>query len=129
MSASKFTPQNRAALLERTTAGVSLTDAARTIGIREATVKGWVTRGRREGSGDYAEFVAALDTARQEAKDRPGPLTREEFDLRLSYAVRGGSVAAMKLWAELHVSPPEAEPEGNPLAEIDELAERRQARG
>ena len=35
----------------------------------------------------------------------------------------------MKLWAELHVSPPEAEPEGNPLAEIDELAERRQARG
>jgi hypothetical protein len=126
MSASKFTPENRGALIERTAAGVSLRDAARAVGVREATVKSWVTRGRREVEGESAEFAAALDAARDEARGRPGPLTREEFELRLAEAVRGGSVQAMKLWAELHLAGQEAPEE--PLDEFDELRERRRTR-
>lgn len=129
MTKSRFTPKNRGALVERAAAGVSLRDSCRALNLREATAKGWVTRGRREESGEYAEFVADLDAARQEVKDRPGPLTREEFELRLSSAVRGGSVQAMKLWAELHVDPPANDTrEDNPLDEVDELARRRRAR-
>jgi hypothetical protein len=127
MSASRFTPENRGALIERTAAGVSLLDAARAVGVREATVKSWVTRGRREREGDYAEFVAALDAARDEARGRPGPLTREEFELRLAEAVRGGSVQAMKRWAELHLAGEDA-PQESP-DEFDELKSRRATRG
>ena len=126
MSASKFTPAIRSALLERTVAGVSMSDACRATGVREATVKSWVTRGRREEEGEYAEFVAALTAARDEAHARPGPLTREEFELRLSMAVRGGSVQAMKLWAELHLAAEDAPAE--PPDEFDELRERRRTR-
>jgi DNA-directed RNA polymerase specialized sigma24 family protein len=43
VSASKFTPEARGAVLERTAAGLSLRDACRAIGLREATVKGWLT--------------------------------------------------------------------------------------
>ena|GEM_PF-6772797 len=82
MSASKFTPEVRGGLIERTAAGVSLRDASRAVGVREATVKSWITRGRGEDEGDYAEFVAAVDTVRTEARDRPGPLTREERGFR-----------------------------------------------
>jgi hypothetical protein len=123
VSASKFTPGVRGAILERTAAGLSLPDAARAVGVREATVKSWVTRGRREEDGEYAEFVIALDAAREEAQARPGPLTPEEFDLRLSEAVRGGSVQAMKLWAELHLAGEEAPQE--PADGFDELKARR----
>ena len=56
VSASKFTAEVRGELIERTGLGLSLADACRSVGVREATVKGWLTRGRREGSGDYAEF-------------------------------------------------------------------------
>jgi transposase len=126
MSASKFTPENRGALIERTAAGVSLLDAARAVRVREATVKSWVTRGRREREGEYAEFVAALDAARQQARGRPGPLSRKEFELRLAEAVRGGSVQAMKLWAELHL--PDEPPDEEPADEFDELRERRRTR-
>ena len=125
MSASKFTAEVRGGLIERTAAGVSLPDASRAVGIREATVKSWITRGHSESEGEYTEFVAALDAARAEAHDRPGPLTREEFDLRLSEAVRGGSVQAMKLWAELHLA--DEEPPKEPADEFDELKARRRA--
>lgn len=79
MSASKFTPESRGGLLERTAAGVSLPDAARAVGIREATVKSWVARGRREGEGQYAEFAlargarAGAGAARDVGSDEPDP--------------------------------------------------------
>jgi hypothetical protein len=97
----KFTPENRGGLIERTAAGVSLADASRDLGLRLPTVKGWLTRGRRESSGPYTEFVAAIERARQEAADRPGPMTRDELRLRVSEAARKGSVQAMKLMNEL----------------------------
>lgn len=101
MATSKFTPETHGALIERTAAGVSLPDACRALDLRLSTVKGWITRGRREADGDHAEFVAALDAAREEARDRPGPMTREELRLEVSRAARNGSVQAMKLMDEM----------------------------
>jgi DNA-directed RNA polymerase specialized sigma24 family protein len=49
MSASKFTRENRGALIERTAAGVPLTDAARALDLRVKTVKGCLTRGQAQG--------------------------------------------------------------------------------
>ena len=88
-------------LIERTAAGVSLPDACRALDLRESTVKGWLTRGRREEDGDYAEFVAAIEQARQEARERPGPMDRDELRLEVSRAARAGSVQAMKLMLEI----------------------------
>ena len=51
MSASKFTPEARGEVVERTAAGVSLADVCRAVGVREKTVKGWITRGRQEPEG------------------------------------------------------------------------------
>ncbi len=96
MSASKFTPENRGALVERTAAGVALPDAARAIGIREATVKSWLTRGRRERSGEYAEFVSAIEEARA-ASSRPEAMGGGELVAVVSEMARRGSVQAARL--------------------------------
>lgn len=128
MSASKFAAEVRCGLIERTASGVSLPDAVRAVGVREATVKGWISRGRRDTDGEYAKFVSELDEAREAARVRPGPLSREEFELRLAEAVRGGSLQAMKLWAELHAKGGEGTPE-EPVDEFDELKARRASRG
>lgn len=128
MAASKFTPEARGAILERVAAGVSLADASRAANLREKTVKQWITRGRRETSGEYSEFVDAVEQARSEAKGRPGPLTPEEFELRLSQAVRAGSVQAMKLWADLHRRTPDECDEPTAADEFDQIKETRRGR-
>lgn len=101
MAASKFTPEARGALLERFAAGVSLRDACRALELRERTVKGWLTRGRRESSGDYADFATAVDEARQAARDRPEPMTADELQRVVSETARKGSVQAQKLYWEM----------------------------
>lgn len=131
MAASKFTPETRGALLERFAAGVSLRDACRAIELREGTVKGWLTRGRREDSGAYAEFAAAVEAAREEAAARPEPMDADELARAVSQMVRGGSVAAAKLRWEMLLRNHGENREGvtddgdDPLAEVDELAKRR----
>jgi IS30 family transposase len=131
MSESKFTPEIRGALIERTAAGVSLRDACRALGLREATVKGWLTRGRRENDGDYAAFAAAVDRARADRRSRPEPMDADELARRVSEMVRGGSVQAAKLrWEMLRAAEPDGEgvkDDDDPLAEVDELARRRTA--
>ena len=79
VSASKFTPECRGGLIERTGAGVSLADACRAEGLRLNTVKSWLQRGRRESKGPYAEFAQAIEEARQAAKDRPSPMDGDEL--------------------------------------------------
>lgn len=124
--ASKFTVAMRGALLERFAAGLTLADAARDVGISEKTVKSWLTRGRREESGLYAEFARACDDARRGAVERSPEMSVVEFRQQLERSVRRGSVQAMKLWSDLFLRP-SAEPEApaDPLAEFDELADRR----
>jgi DNA-directed RNA polymerase specialized sigma24 family protein len=55
MTASKFTPEHRQGLLERTAQGVALADACRVEGLRLNTVKSWLHRGRQEDEGPYAD--------------------------------------------------------------------------
>jgi len=98
---SRFTPEIRGGLIERAAAGVSLRDACRALDVRASTVKGWITRGRREAEGAYADFVGALEEARQEARDRPGPMTRDELRCEVARSARAGSVQAMKLAWEM----------------------------
>ncbi len=132
MSASRFTPEVRGALLERVAAGVSMADACRAVGVREKTVKGWLTRGRREGAGVYADFAAAVEAARELARSRRPPMDADELARVVSDQARAGSVAAMKLrWemlrADLAATAGSA-PVAYPLAEVDELARKRQPR-
>lgn len=101
MASSKFTPENRASILARLELGVSYRDAAAAAGIRPETARSWLTRGRKQGSGDYAEFAQAVEQARQ-SRDTAPAMSSEEFREHLEAAVRGGSVQAMKLWSDLH---------------------------
>lgn len=101
MAATKFTPDTRASITASLRAGGSFAGACREVGLRQKTAEGWLTRGRREDEGPYAEFAAAVDEAR-EVVERAS-LSREDFEWHLAKAVRAGSVQAMKLWAELNV--------------------------
>jgi IS30 family transposase len=127
--ASKFTAENRGAILDLLADGISLRDACREVGINEKTVKGWLTRGRKEGDGDYAEFAVAVDASRQEAAEAEAPMNGDELRLVVSRAAKNGSVQAQKLyWEMLRAGEdPGEEEEADPLAELDELAERRVA--
>lgn len=134
MAASKFTPETRGALLERFAAGVSLADAARTLDLREPTVKGWLTRGRRESTGLYAEFVQAVEIAREEARNRPEPMDEDELRRVVSETARKGSVQAMKLMWEMILADRQSsenekpQPEQGSVEALDELAELRATR-
>jgi transposase len=124
VSASKFTPENRGALIERTAAGVSLSDSARATGIREATLKSWLTKGRRESSGDYADFAAAIDEARESARSRPEPMDADELARVVSEMARKGSVTAAKLrWEMLRDAA--SDDDHAPVDEFDQMKERR----
>jgi len=119
--ASKFTPEARGALLDLLADGLSLKDACREVSIREKTVKGWLTRGRKEDAGDYAEFAAAVDASRQDASDFEEPMTEDELKVVVSRSAKKGSVAAQKLLWEMlraHKEPGEEEP-GNPFDDLD----------
>jgi hypothetical protein len=94
------------------------------VGVHPSTVKGWITRGRREGEGPHADFARDLATSREVARARPGALTEDEFRDRLEESVRAGSVSAMTLWAKLFHRDADTEAE-RPRSMVDELARRR----
>jgi hypothetical protein len=128
LSASKFSPETRGALIERIATGVSLRDACRVLGLREKTVKSWLTRGRREGAGEYADFANAMEEAREAAKRRAEPMDADELARVVSKMARAGSVQAAKLrWEMLRSNP--GKPAAAPVDEFDELKARRAARG
>ena len=101
--ASKFTPETRERILARLELGVSYRDAAAAAGIRPETARSWLTRGRRQGSGDYHDFAQAVEQARASRDSQPA-MSSEEFREHLEAAVRGGSVQAMKLWSDIHAA-------------------------
>jgi transposase len=127
MAASKFTPENRGALLERFAAGVSIPDACRAAGISHKTVKGWLARGRQESEGEYHDFARAADEARAAAAARQPPMDEAELAEVVSRMARRGSVQAAKLrWEMLRAPDGQERP---PADEFDELKARRAARG
>ena len=122
MSATKFTPENRGALLEHFAAGLW----ARAVDVRPATVKDWIGRGRREDGTDYAEFARRVDEARDAAAERPDPMDSDELAIVVSQMARKGSVRAAKLrWEMLSGF---EEPDEAPADEFDEPRERRRRR-
>lgn len=122
----KCTPEVRADIASRVEAGASLADAARAAGVHPSTVKTWMTRGRAEEIGAYAEFVAEVEAARARHAEKSAPMSRSEFQQRLDAAVRAGSVTAMKLWHDRDTQRKDDPPKGS--SKIASLAERRQRR-
>lgn len=129
MPPTRFTPETRGALIERFAAGMSVAESCRAIELSEKTAKNWLARGRKEKSGAYTDFVQAVERARADAAARPEPLTEDEHRRLVADVCRKGSVAALKLAWEMILEDrkpaEEADQEADPLAEIDELAQRR----
>ncbi len=127
---SKFTEGRRAAVLEGLRAGVSLEDSCRALDVAPGTVSNWLSRGRRERSGPFAEFVRDVDRARAEHERElvERGLDTDELLRLLEAAARRGSVAAAKYLLERHDREQAGGRESNPShpAGFDELARRRQ---
>lgn len=129
MAATKFTSDNRKAVVGLFRSGLSLKDVARVAGVREKTLKGWLTRGRKETSGSYREFADAIDLARREADAREKPLTRRELKLLVSRAAKAGSVAAQKLYWEILRADAGDDDQQDPFDELDAAARSMAAPG
>lgn len=124
----KWTPEIRAELVKGTSEGLILADACKAAGVSERSVKGWLARGRREGSGDYFEFASAIEQARAAVAGREEAMTAEELFVVVSRTARRGSVQAMKLYWEMICADQdsdEGEKPAQPFDEFDELAQRR----
>jgi hypothetical protein len=127
MSATIFSPEARARIAARIEAGVSLPEAARAAGVKPATAKSWLARGRHDVEGPYAAFAAEVETAREVAAARPAPMTPAEFRHQVEAAIRNGSTQAMKIWADLFLDADDEAPESGSV--IDMLAAQRKRKG
>jgi hypothetical protein len=131
---SKFTAETRGALLDLMADGLTLKDACREVEIREKTVKDWLTRGRKESEGDYAEFAVAVDATREDAADFEAPMDEAELKLAVSRAAKKGSVAAQKLlWEMLRAATDDddEDEDADPFEALDaedEVAKKRAAK-
>lgn len=102
MSARRFSDDVTKAIVARIEHGVSFKDAAIAEQVKPETARSWLTKGRRESTGAYAEFAAAVEEARAKAEAAATkPMTDDEFNEHLASAVRNGSVQAMKLYDEI----------------------------
>ena len=100
MSRPSVFEQHSEAVLDAIRDGVSIPDAARQVDVGVPTVKGWLSRGRKDPRSKYGAFAARVDAALTERKlpaqgDRPAD--RDELLLLGSRAARTGNVHAMRL--------------------------------
>ncbi len=134
------TPLAHEAVIQAVAEGRTLAEGAARARVSLNTVKSWITRGRREDIGIYADFARAIEAARaarggrrgraarvpqtpvSETPIAPVPMSPEEFRRCLEGAVRAGSPPAMKLWADRFLVAEEPE---RPTSAITRLAERR----
>lgn len=86
--------------------GSTIDTAAQHAGVSVATVRSWLSRGRRDPQSRYASFAQAVDAIRAERhrlrRELDGPLTVEEAEAILAKLARRGSVPALKLWLDRH---------------------------
>jgi len=91
-------------VLESVKAGASIEEAAHNAGRPVASVRRWLSEGRKRPDGRHGEFARAVDAARGERKQAEraleGPLSMEEAELLIAKAARKGSVPALRLWFE-----------------------------
>ena len=91
-------------LLEAVRAGVSIEGAASDANVAPATVRRWLTNGRK-GMQPYAAFAADVDEARQAQRvDLGGEMTHEEAETIVVAAMRRGSLQACRIWFDMHPS-------------------------
>jgi hypothetical protein len=111
--------QEQAQIVASVRAGVSIEDAATQAGRSVASVRRWLTQGRKRGDGDCAEFARAVDAAREARRVEPddGSMTHAEIERRLTVAIRKGSIPAVRIWLGLHR--PEQAAEGDSFSEFD----------
>jgi predicted transcriptional regulator len=106
-------------------AGSTIEEAARQAGKPVATVRRWLTAGRKAPDGRYGELARAVDQAREgrrvEVSD--GPMSLEEIERLLVRAIRSGSLQAVKLWLALHPNDG-ATPADDPFSEFDPVDAR-----
>jgi len=87
-------------LVASVTDGLTLTEACSRAGVAYDTARNWVSAGRREPSGKYGAFAAALDAARDSEgqHQEPGPIESEVHallsDRRLAAEERLAAVQA-----------------------------------
>lgn len=66
MLAYKFTEDNQAQLIKAVRSGLSLTAAARLVGIDSRTLLSWIERGQSEPNSDFSDFADQLQQAHNE---------------------------------------------------------------
>lgn len=111
-------------LLTAIASGASVADASRHVGVAERTVKGWLTRGRREPDSKYGPFAQEADEVRE---NRPALDTGSEEDLRAAcwQAVVNGSIPAMRLYWEMICADQDPETPETPedfFAQVEQFA-------
>ena len=123
----RFTPELQGSVLRALYAGLTLVEAAEQVGVAERTLRNWLSTGRSNPDSEHGRFAVAVDEARDVAAR--ADMTLDEFRGHLNKAVRAGSVAAMKVWLELHEREQE-DGEAGPFASLDseESAIQRLAR-
>lgn len=108
MSPPSLFDQHSEPVLEAIKAGASIPDAARGQEIGGPTVKGWLSRGRKDPTSKYGAFAARVEVAFTERKLPASgdlPANRDELLLLTSRAARAGNVQAMRLLGELLAGP------------------------
>lgn len=102
--ASQFEAVNER-IIERVSVGATLADAAREEGVAERTVRGWLTRGRQNHEGKYAEFAGAFDQIRRQQngpplseflRKLPDGFTKADLLACVEEAARAGSFQGLK---------------------------------
>ena len=104
--------------------GASIADASASVGVSCATVRRWLTTGRREPEGVYGRFAERVDAIRGERQDLhrelEQALTVKEAEAILAKLARRGSVPALKLWFDRHGGD---KPDGDELSWMDQRTE------
>src|SRR4051794_2094443 len=101
----RWTPENRARILEQLRAGATVDEALAAVEIPRPTYESWLRKGRRadeRARGSlHAQFVGEVDAAKSAAAqvDLPpeGPLSQEDLIGLLEHAAAKGSLRAIDL--------------------------------
>jgi transposase len=112
---SKFADHSEG-IAESLRVGLPIEVAADQAGVSASTVRGWLRRGKREPDSEFGAFARAAKPA---AEGEDGAMSVEEVEHHLTAVIRRSqSVAAMKLWLELHPENREGVP-NDPFSEFD----------
>ena len=132
MRASRFSPDVCGRLIGAIRAGEGVEEACAGAGISPRTFQSWMQKGvRPDSKPEYRQFRADVEAARVRCLN--DSLSDAELVRMLEKKAREGSIKAIELllkrpWERSSRSDGDEKPGQDPLAEVDELASRRQQR-